>query len=109
ALAGAAATSTFFGGFYAALYALYAIRELHLGPAALGLAVAAGGAGDLVGAVVAKRALRRFGLGRTLIGTALVGGCAGLLTPLAATVWLWTPSVRRLGSHYHSHATPGAG
>jgi Na+/melibiose symporter-like transporter len=86
-LAVAAATNMFFGGFYAALYALYAIRELHLGPAALGLAVAAGGAGDLGGALVAKRAMRRFGLGRTLIGTALVGGCAGLLTPLAKGPW----------------------
>jgi MFS family permease len=83
ALAATAATRTFFGGFYAALYALYVIRELHFGPAALGLAVAAGGAGDLIGALVAGRTARRFGLGRTLVGTALVGGSVELLTPLA--------------------------
>jgi MFS family permease len=83
-LAGAAATQTYFGGFYAALYGLFVIRDLHLGPAALGLAVAAGGAGDLIGAAVAARAGRRFGIGPLLVGTALAAGLVAFLTPLAS-------------------------
>jgi predicted MFS family arabinose efflux permease len=83
-LAGYDATKTFFGGFYAALYGLFVIRDLHLGPFALGVAVAAGGVGDLIGALVAGRAARRAGLGAVLIGTAVISGLVGLLTPLAS-------------------------
>jgi hypothetical protein len=90
-LAGAAATRTYFGGFYAALYGLFVIRDLHLGPAALGLAVAAGGAGDLIGATLAARAGRRFGIGPLLVGTALTASAIGFLTPLASG-----PAVRAL-------------
>jgi len=83
-LAGYDATKTFFGGFYAALYGLFVIRDLHLGPFALGVAVAAGGVGDLIGVVVADRAVRRAGLGAVLIGTAVTSSLVGLLTPLAS-------------------------
>jgi predicted MFS family arabinose efflux permease len=75
---------SFFGNFYATLYALYALRELHLGPALLGLAVACGGAGGLAGALFAQPASRRFGIGPAIVGTALLNALVGLLTPLAA-------------------------
>jgi MFS family permease len=84
ALAGRAATGSFFGAFFGTLYGLYAIRVLQMGPAALGVTIAAGGVGDLVGALFAQRIVRRCGLGVTFIATALVGGVAGLLIPLAA-------------------------
>ena len=70
ALTGVAATDAFFGGFFV-LYALYGLRVLGLTPALLGLLVASGGLGSLVGAGLTGRAVRRFGLGKTL----LVGGC----------------------------------
>jgi predicted MFS family arabinose efflux permease len=83
ALGGAAATGAFFGNFFAALYSLYAVRELGLGPALLGITVACGGAGSLVGATIAGRVVRARGVGPTIIGTALVSSGAALLIPLA--------------------------
>jgi len=83
ALVLSATTRSFFGNFYAALYSLYAFRVLGLGPALLGLAVAAGGAGSLIGAMVAPAVLRRHGIGLVLILTPLLGGTVGLLTPFA--------------------------
>lgn len=41
-LAGFFGTAFLFFGFAGPLYVLYAIRELHLGPAALGFAIAVG-------------------------------------------------------------------
>ena len=84
ALAGAAATQSFLGNFFAPLYGLYAIRELGLGPAALGLTIALGGISSLAGALLAERALRRFGLGPTLIITLGLTTLTDLLIPLAA-------------------------
>ena len=84
ALAAAAITSAFFGNFYAALYGLYAIRELGIGPAVLGLLIASGGIGSFFGAILAAPIARRFGVGRLLIGSAMLSGVFGLLTPLAA-------------------------
>lgn len=84
ALAGAAATGSFFGNFIGVLYGLYAIRTLNISPAALGFTVAAGGVGSLLGALFAQRVERRFGIGTTLIGALLLGWCAALLIPLAA-------------------------
>ena len=63
ALAGAAATQSFPGNFFAPLYSLYAIRELGLGPAAVGLTIALGGVSSLGGALLAERALRPYGWG----------------------------------------------
>jgi len=74
---------TFFGNFYAALYALYALRELGLSPAALGIVVAGGGVGALLGAAFAGSLPRRFGIGPTLVWTSLIGSLVALLTPLA--------------------------
>jgi hypothetical protein len=83
ALAGAAVIQNFLGNFFAPLYGLYAIRELGLGPAALGLTIALGGVSSLAGALLAERALRRFGLGPTLIGTIGLTTLTDLLIPLA--------------------------
>ncbi|MDQ6672387.1 MAG: MFS transporter [Chloroflexota bacterium] len=83
ALGGAAVTGAFFGNFFAALYSLYALRELGLGPALLGIAVACGGAGSLIGAALAGRVVGRWGVGPTIVGAALTGGGVTLLIPLA--------------------------
>ncbi len=67
ALLGAEATLSLLGNMIGPLYGLYAIRELGLSPAALGLTIALGGVSSLVGALLAERAVRRFGLGATLV------------------------------------------
>jgi predicted MFS family arabinose efflux permease len=83
ALGGGAATGAFFGNFLAALYSLYAVRELGLGPALLGITIACGGAGSLVGAMLAGRVVSARGVGPTIVGAALVNCSAAVLIPLA--------------------------
>ncbi|MEZ4706206.1 MAG: MFS transporter [Caldilineaceae bacterium] len=84
ALTGSAAVRSFFGGFYAALYALYGIQDVGLNPATLGLIIGAGGIGGLGGTLLVNRAMLRFGVGRALMGALLIQSTIGLLTPLAA-------------------------
>jgi predicted MFS family arabinose efflux permease len=97
AFAGQAATQGFFGSFIGALYALYAIRELGIGPALMGLSIGLGGLSNLVGAVLVGRITRRFGLGPTLLGAQVVIGLATLLIPLAAGP-LWVAAALLMAS-----------
>ena len=83
ALAGASASFYLFGGFFGALYDLYALRYLGVTPGMLGLLVAAGGVGALLGAAASRPALARWGYGRVLIVTLAGRVFTGLLTPLA--------------------------
>jgi predicted MFS family arabinose efflux permease len=83
ALAGGAGTLAFLGNFFAALYGLYAIRVLGMGPAILGITIAMGGVGSMLGAALAKPAAKRFGLGRALMLSLVLGSCASMLIPLA--------------------------
>jgi MFS family permease len=83
ALALGATTRDFFGWFYAALYGLYAIRELGLSAATVGLTISMGGVGALIGAATAGRAARRFGIGPTLVAASVIVGVIELLVPLA--------------------------
>lgn len=83
ALAGAAATFSLFGGFFGALYSVYAIRSLGLTPALLGLAIAGGGIGALLGAAFNSRIVVWAGFGRTLIGGLLIHTICALVVPLA--------------------------
>ena len=76
--------TTFFSmGFLGPLYVLYAIRELHITPAELGIAIGMGGGGSLIGATFAPAIGRRFGLGHTFIGSVLAIAAAYALIPLA--------------------------
>ncbi len=83
-LALTAGMRTFFGSFIGALYGLYAVRELGVSPAVLGLLVGLGGVGSLLGAVVAGWAARRLGVGVALVGGAVLSACLTLLLPLAS-------------------------
>lgn len=78
-----AAIRSFFGGFFGALYGLYVLRELGMTPAMLGILVATGGIGSLLGAAVAGPAARRYGVGRVLIGALILSALTNLLIPLA--------------------------
>ncbi len=83
ALALAGGTRSFFGSFIGVLYALYAIRELGLSAAALGITISMGGVGSLIGAVFTERVVSRLGVGRTLILMLIASGCFTFLIPLA--------------------------
>jgi len=83
AFAGHSGTAGFFGGFFASLYVLYAISDLHLSPALLGAVIALGGIGNVIGAAIAPRLMRRVGIGAALIGSLLIMGAASLMIPLA--------------------------
>jgi predicted MFS family arabinose efflux permease len=67
-----------------ALVVVFLIRVVGLGSAAVGLLMAAGGAGGLLGALTAPRLARAFGTARTLVLTTVASGLAGLLIPLTA-------------------------
>jgi hypothetical protein len=74
---------SFFGAFFAALYILFAIGTLKLTPGLLGLTIAAGGAGGLVGALAAPWFSARLGPGRAIAASGLVGAATLFLIPLA--------------------------
>ena len=77
------AAQALFGGFFEALYEIYALRTLHLNPFALGLLITSGGFGALAAAPLVGRITRHFGLGPALIGTTLLQGVVDLLIPAA--------------------------
>lgn len=76
-------TQSLFGGFFAALYELYALRTLHLTPFVIGLLVTAGGVGGLAGSLLAPRVAGRLGMWRALVVAGLVYGGLNFLVPLA--------------------------
>jgi MFS family permease len=83
ALACEAATSNGFGEAIITLFVLYAVRELGIGPGRLGLILATGSVGALVGSATAEALGRRFGVGPTIVGSMLLACIPLLLVPLA--------------------------
>jgi MFS family permease len=83
-LAEAIALHFLFAGMVYALIVLYAVRELGLAPAELGLVMAGLGPGFLVGALLAPRAARRYGVGAVLVYAPLLIAAGQSLIPLAA-------------------------
>ncbi|MFD7866740.1 MFS transporter [Streptomyces sp. NPDC059783] len=65
------------------VFPLYGIRVLHLGPAGLGVIIAAGSIGAFGGALSAGRLGERLGTGRAMVFGMLVASAATLLLPLA--------------------------
>ena len=70
-------------GMVQAILALYAIHELRMSPATLGLALAIANAGAVLGALLNGRMVRRWGLGGVIAGSAVLPGFAVLALPLA--------------------------
>jgi MFS family permease len=62
---------------------LYLTRELALSPATIGICLAVGGAGTLLGSAVAKRVSNRVGMGRAIIGGTLIEAIAAIVIPLS--------------------------
>jgi predicted MFS family arabinose efflux permease len=77
------ANAALFLGFGSSLYFIFAIRELHLGPALLSVVISLGGVSGLFGALAAERLVRRIGPGPAMIAAAGLAAVASLLPPLA--------------------------
>jgi predicted MFS family arabinose efflux permease len=65
-------------------YVLFAIRVLGLKPASLGVAIALGGAGSLIGGILSARIAKNLPLKLSFFSSALLIGCFQFLTPLAS-------------------------
>ena len=76
-------TSNFFWSMSGALIVVYAVRELDMSPAALGLAFSLGNVGPLLAAFTTSRISKRLGVGPTILSTAMLFSSAGLFLPLA--------------------------
>jgi MFS family permease len=77
------ATLNFFNFVFAALFILYATRELHVRAGALGLVLGAGAVGGMIGALVTGRLSRRLGIGPAFVLGMVLFPAPLLLVPLA--------------------------
>ena len=80
---GATATINFFNFVFAALFILYATKELGVAPATLGLVLGAAAVGGILGAIVTSRVARRIGIGRAFALGCVLFPAPLLLVPLA--------------------------
>lgn len=69
---------------YGALVVLFLVREVHLGSGAVGLVMAVGSLGGVLGALIATRVSARLGSARALLALQLLAGPPALLVPLGA-------------------------
>jgi len=70
-------------GVFGAIWILFAVEDLGLGAAAIGVIAGFGGLSSLVGATIAERVTRRLGVGRAAIASMLVASVGFALIPLA--------------------------
>ena len=82
-IAACTALFNFFGTLGTAVLLVFARRELHLSPLAIGLALTLSNIGPLLAAFNASRISSRFGVGRTIIGASILGGPMFLVIPFA--------------------------
>src|SRR6185312_6475843 len=87
ATVGTTATANLFGGAFTAVEVLFLTRMVGLAPAAVGVMLAVGGAGGIVGALCSGALTRRIGQARTIWLVPLLTWPGYLLTPLAAPDW----------------------
>ena len=78
-----AVSGNMFGAFFAALYTFFVVSVLHLTPFMLGLSIAAGGIGSLVGAALSPLIARALGVGPAILTCWVVMPVLMLATPLA--------------------------
>jgi MFS family permease len=70
-------------GIFGATWFLFALEELDVSPAMIGVVAGLGGASSFVGAVVAMRVTKRWGVGPVAVGALLVAALGNLFIPLA--------------------------
>jgi MFS family permease len=73
----------FFATVLGSVFLVYAVRDLALSAATIGIVVAVGNVGFLAGAIVAPWISGRLGIGPTMVGSAFIGGLSMYLVPLA--------------------------
>jgi hypothetical protein len=77
------ATNACFAPFFSALYIYYAVNVLKLPPSLLGVTIAVGGVGALLGASIASAWIRAFGVGWAIISSGLIAAASAFFIPLA--------------------------
>jgi MFS family permease len=83
-IAAATAIANLFSAVASSVMLIFAVRELRLDPVLIGVIIAVGSSGGVVGALIATRVQRRIGVGRTMI-LCEAGFAAGyLLLPVAS-------------------------
>ncbi len=82
-LVAAVAISNFFGQLLFSILLVYAVRELGLSAATIGVVFSLGSVGTLIAAVTARRISDRLGVGRTIVVAALLFGPATMLIAVA--------------------------
>ncbi len=82
-IAASTATSNLFNNLATATFIVFAVRELSLSPAEIGVIFGVGNLGAVGGALIADRLARRFGVGPTIVGSIALGGPGLLLMALA--------------------------
>jgi len=83
AFAGAQMALAALWGVFGAIWLLFALEELDLGPAVVGIVAGIGGLASFIGAVAAGRATRRFGIGPVAVGAMLLAALGNAFIPLA--------------------------
>ena len=83
AFAGAQMLMSMLWGIFGATWFLFAIDELGVGPALVGIVAGVGGASSFIGAIVATRSTRRWGIGPVAIAAMLLAALGNLFIPLA--------------------------
>jgi MFS family permease len=83
------ANSNLWGAMIMVLLLLFAIQDLHLGVAAIGLIITIGNIGVLFGAFAANRLARAVGLGPAIIGSSVLFCVSFVLVPLATPATAW--------------------
>jgi MFS family permease len=76
-------TSNFFWSMGGAILVVYAVRELEMSAAAIGLTFSIGNVGPLIAAFVTSRISGRLGVGPTILTMSFLFGFSMLLVPLA--------------------------
>ncbi len=79
----ATGSANFFWNIGFGVLIVYLVRTLDLSPAVLGLVLAVGQVGTVVGAVFSGRLARRYGIGRTIVWAALLTNIGIVAVPLA--------------------------
>jgi MFS family permease len=82
-IAACTGTLNLFGNIAGVILLLYAVRELHMTPAVIGIIFAIGNVGTLIAAVSTERITRWLRLGPTIVISALLSGPAAVLVAIA--------------------------
>ncbi len=88
------ATSNFAGTVLFSIFLVFAVRDLHLHAATIGLLFSLGNVGTLLGALLATRISRRFGIGPALVGYAAIGGMRSRSSSRRSSSLASAPSAR---------------